>query len=224
MKAYLTAVAHVVRKDLLVEARTKRVTATAAVFALLIVLSFAFSFVKSFEDPRVVGRGALWIAFLFAGTLGASKTTAIEKRNGALDGLLLAPIDRSAIYVGKVVSTATFVLAVDVVTLASTVVFLGWTPTARTVGALVGVLAAAAVGFAAVAVVVSTLTFRSGLDELALPVLLVPLVVPLLLAGVELTAALATGAPLGSWLQILLAYAGVLFFAGLATFEFVLEE
>jgi len=224
MRGFLAAVYEIVRKDLIVEARTKQVTTTAAVFALLVVLSFAFSFVRTLADPRLVGRGALWIAFVFAGTLGATKTVGVEAENGALDGLLLAPIDRSAIYVGKVLSTAAFVVAVDLVTLAAAIVFLGYAPGAETLVPLVGVLVVAAVGFAAVAVVVATLTHRSSLDELVLPVLLVPLVVPVLLAGVELTAAFGSGRPTGAWLRLLVAYAGVLFLAGVGTFDFVVEE
>ncbi|AZH26369.1 heme exporter protein CcmB [Haloplanus aerogenes] len=224
MRAFLVAVFRIVRKDLRVESRTKGITTTTAVFALLVVLAFAFSFVKTFREPAVLGRGALWIAFVFGGTLGVTKAAAIEDRNAALDGLLVAPVDRSAVYLGKVTSTALFVFVVNVVTLGVTTVFLGYAPTPRTALAVVGILAIAAVGFAAVGVVVATLTYRSGLDELALPLLLVPLVVPVLLAGVELTAALTAGAPLGSWLRLLCLYTGVLLLAGVATFEFVVEE
>ena len=224
MRRFLATIYRIVRKDLLLESRTKSVTTTMAVFALLVVLAFAFSFVKTFRNPAVLGRGALWIAFVFGGTLGVTKTAALEDRNGALDGMLLAPVDRSAVYLGKVASTSLFVFAVNVVTLGATTVLLGYAPTPRTVIALLGVVAVAAVGFAAVGVVVATLTFRSGLDELALPLLLVPLVVPVLLAGVELTAALTTGARTGTWLRLLCLYSGVLLLAGLATFEFVVEE
>ncbi|UHH27137.1 heme exporter protein CcmB [Halobacterium noricense] len=224
MTSYLTAVYLVMRKDLHLEVRTKQVTTTAAVFALLVVLAFAFGFVKTFTDPQVVGRSALWVAFVFAGTLGVTEAADVEAQHAALDGLLLAPVDRSAVYVGKVLSTTAFVLAVDLVTLAATGVFLGYELALSMMPALVGVLGLAAFGFSAVGVVVSTLTFRSSLGELVLPVLLVPLVVPVLLAGVELTAALTTGAPTGTWLRVLGSYAGILFLGGLVTFEYAVEE
>ena len=224
MRSFLAAVSRIVRKDLRIESRSRRVTTTMAMFALLIVLAFAFSFVKTFRNPAVLGRGALWIAFVFGGTLGVTKTATVEDDDAALDGLLLAPVDRSTIYLGKVTSTSLFVFAVNVLTLGATAVLLGYAPTLRTALALLGVLAVAAVGFAAVGVVVATLTTRAGLDELALPLLLVPLVVPVLLAGVELTAALTAGAPTGSWLRLLVIYTAVLLLAGLATFDFVVEE
>ena len=109
-------------------------------------------------------------------------------------------------------------------TLGAAVVLLGYQVATTMVLPLVGVLAVSAFGFSAVGVVVATLTVRSGLGQLAIPVLLIPLVVPVLLSGVELTAALASGAPTGGWLRVLAAYAGILFLAGLATFEFVVEE
>jgi heme exporter protein B len=223
MTSFLAAVYHVVRKDLLLERRTKGITTTTTVFALLVVLAFAFSFAKTLRAEAALARGALWVAFVFGGTLGVTKAAAVEDRDAALDGLLVAPVDPAAVYLGKVTSTALFVFAVNAVTLGATTVFLGYAPTVGTALAVGGVLAVAAVGFAAVGVVVATLTFRSGLDELALPVLLVPLVVPVLLAGVELTAALATGAPLGAWLRLLCLYTGVLLLAGVATFDFVVE-
>lgn len=224
MRRSLAAIYHIVKKDTVAELRTKQLTTTATVFALLIVLTFAFSFAKTSEDPRIVGRGALWIAFVFAGTVGVSEIMAVEDQNDALTGLLLAPVDRSVIYIGKVVSTTLFMLVVNLMTLCAAVVFLDYPLLPSMVLPLIGVLAVAAFGFAAVGVVVSTLTVRSGLDQLAVPVLLVPLVVPVLLSGVELTNALATGTPTGGWLRVLATYAGILFLAGLSTFEFIVEE
>ena len=223
MNAFLRAVYRVFRKDLRIERRTKQVTTTVAVFALLVVLVFAFSFVQTLQRSALLGRGALWVAFVFAGTFGVTKTVELEDRNGALDGLLIAPVDRSAIYLGKVLSATAFIFAVSLVTLGATTVFLGYGPSIPTAVSVAAVLLVAAIGFAAIGVVVSVLTFRSGLDELALPVLLVPLVVPLLLAGVDLTAALESGSPLGGWLRLLGLYTGVVLLAGVATFEYVVE-
>ena len=224
MSSFLGAIYRVLKKDLQIERRTKQVTTTVAVFALLVVLTFAFSFVQTLQSAALLGRGALWVAFVFAGTFGVTKTIELEDRNGALDGLLIAPIDRSAIYLGKVLSTTVFIFAVSLLTLGATSVFLGYSPSMSTAAAIVGVLLVSSVGFSAIGVVVSILTFRSGLDELALPVLLVPLVVPLLLAGVELTTALESGAPLGGWLRLLTLYTGIVLLAGIATFEYVVEE
>ena len=150
MSSFLGAIYRVLRKDLQIERRTKQVTTTVAVFALLVVLTFAFSFVQTLQSAALLGRGALWVAFVFAGTFGVTKTIELEDRNGALDGLLIAPIDRSAIYLGKVLSTTVFIFAVSLLTLAATSVFLGYSPSMSTAAAIVGVLLVSAVGRLAV--------------------------------------------------------------------------
>lgn len=221
---YLRAAWEVARKDVVLEFRSKRVVNTAVVFALLVVVTFAFSFANSFTDLATVGRGALWIAFVFAGTLSVTQSGELESRDAAVDGLMLAPVDRSAIYVGKVASNTAFVAAVELLTLAFVSVFLGYVPPAGALPTLIGVVLLASLGFSAVGVVLSMLAATSQVRELLLPALLVPLVVPVLLAGVSLTRALESGAPLGQWLRLLLAYDGILLLAGLMTFEYVLEE
>jgi heme exporter protein B len=221
---YLRVAGEIARKDLVLELRSKRVLSTAVVFALLVVVTFAFSFAKSFTDLAAVGHGALWISFVFAGTLSVTQSGALESRDGAIDGLMLVPVDRSAIYVGKVASSTVFVAGVELLTLAFVSVFLGYTPPIGILPALIAVVALASLGFSAVGVVLSMLTAKSQVRELLLPALLIPLTVPVLLAGVELTRSLTGTGPTGQWLRLLLAYDGILLLAGLMTFEFVLEE
>lgn len=221
---YARAVFEVVRKDLRLELRTKQTVGVASVFALLVVVAFAFTFVRTGADPATVGRGGLWVAFLFAGTVGVMQTAGVEDRDAALEGLLLAPVDRSSVYVGKVISTAVFVVAVAVLTLAASSVFLGYPLPPEAVLPVVGVVVAAAFGFSAAGVVVAFLAVRSRLGELLVPVVLLPVVVPVLLAGVELTRGVAAGSLPASWLRLLLAYDGILLLAGVATFEYVVEE
>ncbi|ODR83198.1 cytochrome C biogenesis protein [Haladaptatus sp. W1] len=223
MRAFLRVAAEVVRKDLLVEARSKRVLNTAVVFSLLVVVVFAFGFAQTFVDLDTIGSGALWVSFVFAGTFGVIQSAVSEEQDAALDGLLLAPVDRSAIYVGKVVSSTAFVAGVELLTVGFVVVFLDYSPPVAAVPALVGIVVAASFGFSAAGVVLSLLTVKSQLRELLLPMLLVPLVIPVLLAGVSLTRGLTTGESLRSWVVLLLAYDGILFLAGFVTFEYVVE-
>ncbi|EFW90915.1 ABC-type transport system permease protein 1 (heme exporter protein B) [Haladaptatus paucihalophilus DX253] len=223
MRAFLRVAAEVVRKDLLVEARSKRVLNTAVVFSLLVVVVFAFGFAQTFVNLDTIGSGALWVSFVFAGTFGVIQSAVSEEQDAALDGLLLAPVDRSAIYVGKVVSSTAFVAGVELLTVGFVVVFLDYSPPVAAVPALVGIVVAASFGFSAAGVVLSLLTVKSQLRELLLPMLLVPLVIPVLLAGVSLTRGLTTGESLRSWVVLLLAYDGILFLAGFVTFEYVVE-
>ncbi|SIR65507.1 heme exporter protein CcmB [Natronorubrum thiooxidans] len=224
LRKYNRVVLEVVRKDLLLELRSKQVLNTAVVFALLVVVIFAFSFARSFTDVGVVGSGALWIAFVFAGTFGVSQSATAETADAGLDGLLLLPVDRSAIYVGKVLSNTVFTTAVAVITFVCTVIFLEFTVPLDVVPILLVVFVLAAFGFTSTGVLIATMTARARLRELLLPLLLVPLVVPVLLAGVELTRVLTEGYVTWQWLQLLLVYDGLLFLTGLVTFEYVVER
>ncbi|EFW92310.1 ABC-type transport system permease protein 1 (heme exporter protein B) [Haladaptatus paucihalophilus DX253] len=223
MGIYLRVAIEIFRKDLQIEARSKRIFNTAAIFSLLVIVVFAFSFAQTFVDLTVIGSGALWVSFVFAGTFSVIQGAASEEQDAALDGLLLAPVDRSAIYAGKVASSTVFIATVELLTLGFVVVFLDYAPPVAMFPAFVGVIIAASFGFSAVGVSLSLLTVKSQLRELLLPMLLIPLVIPVLLAGISLTRSLTTGSSSHSWIILLLAYDGILFLSGFMTFEYIVE-
>ena len=208
VREYLRAVLTIAWKDIRLELRSKEALPMAAALALLVVVVFAFSFGGA-RHPI----GAVWVAFVFAGTLGVLQSISVEGENDAFDALLLAPIPNSAIYVGKVLSATGFVAVIGLFTLAAARVFLGAAPGAS-LPVLVGVVVLFAVGFAAVSVIVSAITLFTRISDLILPVLLVPLLIPALLAGVELT-----GNGGGNWLTVLASYDGIVFVSGVLVFE-----
>ena len=219
---YLRVVLAIAWKDLLIEVRSKRRVNGAAVLALLIVVIFSFVFVRRVQNPAAIARGGLWIALVFAGTLGLTRGLSLEETNAAIEGLMLAPVDRSAIYLGKVCSSVVFVTGIGWLNLAAVTVFLDSPFSLTAAGRLVVVFPLAALGFSAVGVLLTMLTLNSQLQESVLPVLLVPLVVPVVLAGIELTQpAVAPGST--GWLRILLVYDGLVVLTGWLSFEFVLE-
>jgi len=218
MRDYLRAVAAVARKDLVLELRDKRNVSSTLVFALLIVVVFAFVFGQE-GDAGIVARGALWIAVVFAGTVGVTRAITTEGENRAVEGLMLAPVDRSAVYLGKVVSTTVFVTVVGWLSLVFVGVFLDHAFGSAFVPVAL-VVPLGAVGFCAVGVLLAFVTLESPLQESVLPVLLVPLVVPVILAGVELS--LNPGD--GDWLRLLVIYDGLVLVTGWATFDYVIEE
>ena len=112
--SFLKAVAAVVWKDLRAEFRSRELFSAMLVFSLLIILIFNFALELDVKTRQSVTAGVLWATFAFAGTLGLNRSMAIEKDRGCLDGLLLAPVDRSAIYFGKVISNLAFMLIVEV--------------------------------------------------------------------------------------------------------------
>lgn len=220
---YLRVVLAVTRKDLLVERRSKRRLSGATVLALLIVAVFSFVFVRRVENQAAIGRGGLWIALVFAAMLGLTRGLAVEETNAAIEGLMLAPVDRSAIFLGKVASSVVFVTVVGWIDLAAVVVFLNSPFPLSVVTSLLVVFPLAALGFSAVGVLLTMVTLHSQLREAVLPVLLVPLVIPVILAGIELTQPAATPRSTG-WFRILLVYDGLVLISGWMSFEFVLEE
>lgn len=224
MKRYLRVVYEVARKDIIVESREKRTLNGAVIFALLVVVVFSFVFGEQVADREVLARGALWLAVVFGGAVGMSHTVALEGQNGAMDGLLLAPVDRSAVYLGKVASSTVFIGGISLLSTAFVVVFLDYTFATGTLGRLFVVVLLVAVGFSAVGVLLSILMLHSGLQESLLPVLLVPLVIPLLLAGTELTRPTLAAADAQIWRRLLVVYDGLVLLVGWMTFEYVVEE
>jgi heme exporter protein B len=210
-------------RDLLAEWRTREVVTGGAAFALLVLVVFNFAFDLRVDNVTEIAPGVLWVGFAFAGMLGFGRSFAAERERGTLDGLLLAPIDRGAIYLAKTATNAIFMGLVEVVTFPAFValfnVRLDWA--AAGLAALLGTL-----GFAAAGTLVSAIAANTRAREVMLPLLLLPLAVPVLIASVQATA-LALGARPAEtwpWLQLLAGFDVILLGLSYLLFEYVLEE
>src|SRR5512134_4010883 len=117
MTAYFAVIFAIFRKDLAVEMRSRQLFSAMIIFTLLMILIFNFALELDARVRAEVSAGVLWATFAFAGTLGLNRSMTVEREGKAMDGLLLAPVDRSAIYFGKVISTLLFILVVALVTL-----------------------------------------------------------------------------------------------------------
>ncbi|SFC34548.1 heme exporter protein B [Halobiforma haloterrestris] len=221
---YLRVVYTIARKDLLVESRSKQTTNAAFVFALLIIVVFSFVFGEEVGSRDVLARGALWLAVVFGGAVGMSHAVALEGKNEAIAGLLLAPVDRSAIYLGKVASSTVFITGIGLLSLGFVVVFLDYAFDMATLTTVLLVVPLAALGFSAVGVLLSILMLHSQLQESLLPVLLVPLVIPTILSGTALTAPGLSEGMTSAWFRILVTYDLLVLLAGWMTFEYIVEE
>ena len=211
-------------KDVTAEVRTKDIFSGMFIFALLSVIIFQFAFDLRVDTVTQVVPGVLWVAISFAGVLGLNRSFVLEKDKGSLEGLLLTPVDRSAIYFGKMLSNLFFMLAMEVFILPLCVVFFNvalWQP------GILFVIVIGTIGFAAVGTLFSAISVNTRAREVLLPILLLPVMVPVLIAGVRATGALLDGDPFSkqmNWIQLLLVFDVLYLAAAFMTFDFVVED
>ena len=223
--AYLRKVGAIIAKDIAAELRTREMLSSMGVFSILVII--VFNFALELSDRQIVltvTPGAVWVTIIFAGMLGLNRSLAVELDKGCLDGLLLTPVDRSAIFVGKALGNALFMLVVEVVVLPLFVVFFD-APLMRPWVALIVVLGT--LGFAGVGTLLSSMAVNTRAREVMLPILLFPVAVPELIAAVKATAGAMAGLPVSEWqqwLSLLIVFDVVLVTMSFMVFEYVVEE
>ena len=213
-------------KDLLVEWQTKERLSTMTFFVLLTLLVFHFSFDLGAYEVHQIGPGVLWSSFIFSSLFGLQRAFADEREDGGLDALLLAPISRSAIYLGKASANLVFMLVIELISLPLFALFFNLSVQGQ-LGALLGVFVLGSAGIAAVGTLFAAMCSNLRLRELLLPLLLVPLIMPALIASVKATALILTPNPAESllpYLRLLAVYTIVFVALALLLFEFVAEE
>ena len=221
---FLKAVAAVVWKDLRAEFRSRELFSAMLVFSLLIILIFNFALELDVKTRQSVTAGVLWATFAFAGTLGLNRSMAIEKDRGCLDGLLLAPVDRSAIYFGKVISNLAFMLIVELIVLPIYSVL--YTVNLFQPGLLLVILLGS-IGYAGVGTLLAAMSVQTRTRDILLPILLFPVVIPVLLAAVKASSGFLTGAELEEILlpiNLLIAYDIIFIAVAFMVFDSVVEE
>lgn len=212
-------------KDLLVERRSKETLNALLFFSLLLLFVFQLALGPDRERLASVLPGLLWIGFILSGLLALGRTFLIEREHDCWEGLLLAPGDKSAIYLGKLGGNLVVMLAVEALVLALFVLFFN----IDIGGALPGlavVIGLGTLGLAAVGTLFAAMTAHLRARELLFPVLFLPMEVPVLLGTVQATEALFLGEPLGAvshWLKLLLAADLIYLTAGILMFDFILE-
>jgi heme exporter protein CcmB len=184
----------VMRKDLTIEARSREIVFTTLFFAVACVLVFAFALVREGRPLEDAAAGILWIAIAFAGTLVLGRTFERERYGQTLQGLLLAPADRPAVYVGKLLGIVVLLVAVEIVLL-PLVGLLFQAAFANRPLVLALLLAAGTLGFAAVGTLFAAMLGKARSRDVLLPVLLYPITIPVIIAGVRGTAALLEAPP-----------------------------
>jgi heme exporter protein B len=221
---YISAIFTILRKDLVVEWRSRQLVTAMLVFVLLVILIFNFALELDARARSEVSAGVLWATFAFAGTLGLNRSMAVERDSRALDGLLLAPVDRSAIYFGKALANWIFILAVAAATLP---IYAALYNLDLANGGLLTVIALGAWGYSAIGTMLAAMAVQARNRELLLPVLLFPIIIPLLIAAVRASTAFLQGLEMVYiWpsLNLLIVYAVVVPALGLLFFDLIVEE
>jgi heme exporter protein B len=212
-------------KDLLTERRSKETLNALIFFALLLLFVFQFALGDDRERLLAALPGILWLGFMLSGLVGLGRAFLAERENDCWEGLLLAPGDKSAIYVGKVAGNLLLMLLVEAILVSLFGIFYN-VDLAPHLGPLSAVIGLGTLGFAAAATLFGAMTAHVRARELLFPVLLLPVQVPVLLGAVKATEAVLAGEPLagvGHWLGLLAAADAMYLAVGVLTFDAILE-
>ena len=214
----------IVRKDLAAEFRSFELISAMLVFSLLVIIIFNFALELDIKTREAVTSGVLWTTFAFAGTLGLNRSMAVEKDRGCMDGLLLAPVDRSAIYFGKALSNLAFMMVVEAIVLP--VYSLLYNVNLFRLD-LLGVIVLGSIGYAAAGTLLAAMSVQTRMREVLLPILLFPVAIPVLLSAVKASGGLLTGAAFAEIampFNLLLVYDIIFIAVSFMVFDFVVEE
>jgi heme exporter protein B len=214
----------IIAKDVMAELHTREMVSAMLVFSILAMLIFSFALDLRGAMARAAAPGVLWATVAFAGTLGLSRSLAREQQTGCIDGLLLAPMDRSAIFFGKALGNLIFMAIVEVILLP---LFSALFDVGLLRAEVVLVTALGTLGYAAVGTLLAAIAVNTRAREVMLPILLLPLVIPALISAVQATGSLVEGgtmAGVGGWVRLLIVYDLIIVAVSMLTFEYVVEE
>jgi heme exporter protein B len=222
--SFLRAMGAVVWKDLAAELRSRELLSAMLVFALLVILIFNFALELDIKTRATITAGVLWVTFIFAGTLGLNRSMAIEKDRGCLDGLLLAPVDRAAIYFGKSIGNLVFMLIIEAIVVPIYSVL--YNTNLFQPGFLLVTLLGS-IGYVSVGTLLAAMAVQARTRDILLPILLFPVIIPVILASVKASMGFLQGIELTEimpWINLLLVYDIIFLAVAFMTFDYVVEE
>ena len=221
---YLRALGAVVWKDLAAEFRSRELVSAMLVFSLLVIFIFNFALELDATARANVTSGVLWVTFIFAGTLGLNRSMAIEKDRGCLDGLLLAPVDRTVIYFGKALGNLLFMWLVALIVLP--VYSILYNTNLFNLG-LILVIMLGSIGYVAVGTLLASMAVEARTRDMLLPILLFPVIIPLLVAAVKASSGYLQGLPwddISTYVNLLIVYDMIFTAVAYMVFDYVVEE
>jgi heme exporter protein B len=221
---FMRSLTAIIWKDMAAELRSRELISAMLVFALLVILIFNFSLELDAQARATVTSGVLWVTFAFAGTLGLNRSMAMEKDRGCLDGLLLAPVDRTAIYFGKAIGNLIFMLIVEAIVLP---VYSVLYSVNLLLPGLLLIILLGSIGYVAVGTLLSSMAVQTRTRDVLLPILLFPLVIPVLIAAVKGSTGFLQGIALADilpWINLLIVYDVIFIAVAFMVFDYIVEE
>ena len=223
-RAFWQAVLSITRKDLRAELRSRELVNTMGLFALLSVLIFSFALELDRLARQEAVSGVLWVTVVFASVLGLNRSMAMERDQGSIDALLMAPISRTAIFAGKLLGNFLFTLVVGLVMLPLMTILYNMPLVQPWV---LVVLLLGITGFSTIGTLLATMTVQTRARESLLPIVMLPMALPVILSAVRATTGILNAAPADDWMawpQILLVIDVVYLTLCFLLFEYVIEE
>ncbi|MDD5122551.1 MAG: heme exporter protein CcmB [Dehalococcoidales bacterium] len=211
-------------KDVLTEIRTREVLSSVVIFAVLVIIIFNFAFGSSEQAAGLVAPGILWVTFAFTGILSLNRSFIMEKEEDCIEGLMVAPLSREAVYLGKFFGNTFFILLIQLIvipifSLLFNISFFNLE--------LVTITILATLGFASVGTLFAAMAVNTRARELVLPVLFFPVITPVLIAAVNASAQVLDGQSFGAisqWMGVMGAFDVIFIVASYLIFSFIIEE
>jgi heme exporter protein B len=221
------AAAAILRKDLALELRTRQSVLAMVLFSVTVFVLFHFGLDRD-ELDGALASGVLWVTILLATVLGVNRLFAPEREGGALDGVLLAPIDRTAIYIAKATALFVYLTLLELIALPAFALMLLGPDLLDAFPELLAIVALANLGLAAVGALVAGIAAEARSPELVVPLMLLPLTVPVLIAASKATEPLlrliAKPDELGKWLGFMGIFDTIFVLLSVAVFDYLLED
>ena len=223
---FFNVIRWIVWKDLATELRNRETISSMLFFALIVILIFSFSFSMDQQAAREVIAGIIWVAFAFTGIIGLGKSFSAELQNDCLEALQMVPESKGAIYLGKMTANFLFIFIVEILLFPMFIIFFNLN-VVEEISLLLLIFFLATVGLSAVGTLFSALTVQIRAREVMLPILLLPLVVPVMIAAVEATKGALSGDLLtmySQWLELLAIFDVIFTVVSFWMFEFVMDN
>ncbi|MEN4011303.1 MAG: heme exporter protein CcmB [Chloroflexota bacterium] len=224
LPSFLSTMGAVIWKDLRAEWRSREIVSAMLVFTLLVIIIFNFALDLQPNLRAGISSGVLWVTLAFAGTLGLNRSMAIEKDRGCLDGLLLAPVDRAAIYLGKALANLVFMLLVALIALPLYGILYD---TNLFIPGLWLTVLLGAEGYVAVGTLLASMAVQARTRDILLPILLFPVAVPVVVSAVKATSGFLAGlewVEIQPWITLLVVYDVIFTSVAFMVFDSVVEE